>query len=797
MIVLIMNSRPVCMTIVSRSLRLLVVLALAITPALSAQENYAASVLSGISNEGKNQEDPYGTAGDRSYLIGTQDGNFPDLGGHLPGEMGGLWVHPIKLIDGFWGSITDSSNGQTAALTRSKEFVNYPYGGRFVYGKVLDELEVERFQFAPDGYEGVVVQYSFRNSADRKRELSFELTVRTDLLPVWFSDSLGLRDSPDSVAWNPAKRVFIARDTRNPWFAVWGVAPAEGAVPVSDPTAPATAGTGATAASRHSVSVAPNGTSTLTFVIAGSAGSSRAAETVYTYLAKNYSSLLTKKKEHYASLVRRAAIRIPDQRLQQVYDWVKIDTEWLVRDVPGIGRGLGGGLMEYPWWFSDSYSYQALAAMGDFELAKQSIRLIRDQSVKANGNGRIVHEITTNGGIVNRGNTQETAQFVLAIGKLVQATGDLAFAREMYPTMTQGLHWLLAEVDANRNQFPEGYGVMEVLGLNTEVIDVAVYTQQALEATSKVAALLGRAEAAKSYGERAAQLDRKIDQRFWIEDQTSYGDFYGSRAQALAVLDGAIAQIRLKKPEEITAKDRDAIAQYERLKAKWAELRDTTRAWISNENWVIATPIEMGIASRDKAIRQLDRTRRENAGEYGPYLSAVEQQRMMTIATGVQAVAEARYGRMEQAMWYLEKIVQTFNRKLPGSISEMMPDWGCFAISWTSYGIMVPLIEHVFGIRPDAVHRTVVLDPQVPTGWGAMRIDDLPVGSNTMSFSRRPTDRGVEYRIDARESGWTFILRGKVAPGTRYYVNGKAAVVSPTGLRVTGKANRVLEVRGE
>ena len=97
----------------------------------------------------------------------------------------------------------------------------------------------------------------------------------------------------------------------------------------------------------------------------------------------------------------------------------------------------------------------------------------------------------------------------------------------------------------------------------------------------------------------------------------------------------------------------------------------------------------------------------------------------------------------------------------------MMPDYGCFAISWTSYGVMVPLIQYVFGIRPDAVHRTVVLDPQVPTGWGAMGLEELRVGSNTISFSRRPTDRGIEYRIDARESGWTFVLRGTAAPGTR------------------------------
>ncbi|MDQ2830596.1 MAG: hypothetical protein M3Y74_16315, partial [Chloroflexota bacterium] len=53
-------------------------------------------------------DDPYIAAGDRAYVIGTQDGGFPDLGVHVPGEMGGVWSHPIKLFDGFWLRIDDA-----------------------------------------------------------------------------------------------------------------------------------------------------------------------------------------------------------------------------------------------------------------------------------------------------------------------------------------------------------------------------------------------------------------------------------------------------------------------------------------------------------------------------------------------------------------------------------------------------------------------------------------------------------------------------------------------------------------
>ncbi|MFL5449253.1 MAG: amylo-alpha-1,6-glucosidase [Gemmatimonadales bacterium] len=748
--------------------------------------------MAGISNHGRNQTEPYATAGDRAYLIGTQDGDFPDLGTHTPGEMGGLWVHPIKLIDGFWATVTDMDSGQNAALSGSKEFINYPYGGKFSYGQVLDSIVVDRFQFSPDGHAGVIVQYTFRNTAGRTRRLSIDLSAKTDLLPVWYSDQIGIRDSPDTVTWLPTENIFVARDVKSPWFAVWG-APDLPAQRLADPRVPSTKGNGVGAASRYSVSLVAHGSATLTFVFAGSAASRADAQKTYRYIADHHADLLTKKKRHYAALIHAGRVSIPDARLQEVYSWVKINTEWLLREVPGMGRGFTGSLMEYPWWFPDNYSYLALIAAGNIESTKQTLRLLRDQSAKANNNGRIVHEVTTNGAVVNPGNTQETAQFVATIGKLVAWTGDLEFAREMYPAMKQGLTWLLTEKDRDNDLFPEGYGIMEVLGLNTEVIDVAVYTQQALLATSEVAGLLGEAAASRRYRQQAEELAWRINARFWIEDQTSYGDFYGTRAEAIAVAEGAIKQLNLKGAEK-TPKDEEAIAHYEQLKQKWAGMPDTTRAWITNENWVISTPMETGIAPRDRAVRLLDRIRKENVGEYGPFLSAVEEQRMMTIATGVQAVAEAQYGRIDEAMWYVDKIVQTFNRKLPGSISEMMPDWGSFTIAWTMYGIVVPVIQHIFGIHSDAVNKTVVFDPRLPTGWEDVSIEDLAVGTNAVSFARRKTANGIEYSLEAKEGGWTLVLKGATLPGATYQVNGREQALSASGIRMNSRKNHVLVI---
>jgi glycogen debranching enzyme len=749
-----------------------------------------------VSNHGRTKGEPYVTAGDRAYLIGTQDGNFPDMGGHVPGEMGGLWVHPIKLIDGFWADIKDSATDQEIALSQAVEFVNYPYGNRFNYGAVLDSLDVDRLQFSPDGHAGVIVQYTFKNGAQRPRELQFRFAVKTDLLPVWFSDKLGLSDAPDTVAWQATSRVFIARDAAHPWFAVWGAADARDAQPVAAPASIHTQGQGVAAATQYRVAIGPHGSATLTFVIAGSATDQAAALETYDDLAAHHARLLQDKQAHYAAIIRRARIRIPDPRLQEVYDWVRVNTEWLVRDVPGIGRGVGGGLMEYPWWFgTETYTLQALIAAGDVDLAEQSLRLLNNQSLKANGNGRIVHEVTTNGVVSNPGNTQETAQFIMTVGKVFEWTGDRAFGREMYPAMQAGIRWLLTDMDQNHDLFPEGYGIMEVYGLNAELIDVAVYTQQALVATARVAAAIDGPDAAARYRDRAAQLATQINQRFWIAEQGTYADFFGSRAQAMSAAEGAIRQMHLRGEDRLTPRDSGAIAYYEGLRQEFATLPDSNRGWLTNKNWVITTPLETGIAPRARALALLDKIRAEDVGEYGPFLSATERRAMMTIATGVQAVSEANYGRSDAALWYMDKIVQTFNRKTPGSIAEMMPDRGCFVIAWTSYGIVVPLIEDIFGIHPDAPAKTVVFDPHVPAGWEDMSIAALPIGSNVVSFSRAKTGRGIEYRFTGAAADWTFVLQLQDVPGAKYYLNGRPVSFSAAGMRMQGRRNVVLVVR--
>jgi hypothetical protein len=76
-----------------------------------------------------------------------------------------------------------------------------------------------------------------------------------------------------------------------------------------------------------------------------------------------------------------------------------------------------------------------------------------------------------------------------------------------------------------------------------------------------------------------------------------------------------------------------------------------------------------------------------------------------------------------------------------------------------------------------------------------MSIEDLPVGANLISFSRAQTGKGIEYAVEAKESGWRFVLKGKaLADGAKYYLNGRPVVPDSSGIRMSGRKNRVLVV---
>lgn len=411
------------------------------------------------------------------------------------------------------------------------------------------------------------------------------------------------------------------------------------------------------------------------------------------------------------------------------------------------------------------------------ELVYSTIHLIDSLSNVVNhGSGRILHEISTNGAVFNRGNLNETPQYAILIWDIFKWTGDMEFLEKYYPTVEAGLDWLLEENDEDGNLIADGYGMMEIHGLASEMIDVASYTYKAFSDAAEMAEILGYQQKAKEYRANAVHLAEIINTEFWVEEFNSFADFMGTVIDADELIDGAIVRAdTLNKPwavEELKA-TRKQISTFE-SKEK--------RGFVLYHNWVVNTPMEVGVADYDKAIKALH-TGSKYSNPFGMFVTGIDRDEsagtdssgfaekmkvfsytgaVMTLPTGVQAIAENNYGRPDQALKYLELMTNTFSYALPGSIYEVSPDFGMHTQAWTIYSYAVPIIKQFFGIQPMAHLNQIYIRPQMPTSWNEASIDQIQIANNVISMIYERTDEGEKVIIEQSDPTYNIMVEGSV-----------------------------------
>jgi len=710
---------------------------------------------------------PFTSAGDRVYLIGHQDGSFPDMGWHVEGEMGGIWMHPIKLMDGF--SATIFSSGETFCLDNAESFTNYPIGSVIDFGKISDGLKVRRLQFVPDGKEGVVILFQFENMDESKISFDFNFNAFVDLMPVWLGDRTGMMDGPDQIAFDELTHTFSGKDEKNEWYTVWGTSQDLVISPSEISCVMKPKGQGSAAGLSTSISI-PGGESLIVPIfIGGSTLSEIQALETLADLRNNTWDLWNAKKLRLEKIKQTADIQIPDTQLQETYEWIKYNNDWLIRDVPGVGRGFGAGLQDYPWWFGvdSEYTVQGLIATGRKDLVYSTIELIHSLSEKENGNGRIIHEVSTNGAVFNPGNINETPQWASTIWEVYRWTGDRAFLETYFPGVEKGLNWLLEENDKDGNLLPDGYGMMEIHGLESEMIDVAAYSQKAFADAAQMAKVLEKTALEKSYQQTADALAEKINTDFWVPDFGSYADFIGTTEEALHLIDGAIIRAdTLKKPW--------AVEELKATKAKLSTLpKNQKQGFVLYHNWVVNTPMETGIADPEKAKIALE-TGRKYTNPFGVFVTGIDRDEqaenedgtftgskifsytgaVMTLPTGVQAIGENKYKNPDAALDYLKRMTRSFGFALPGSVYEVSPDYGMFTQAWNIYSFAVPIITQFFGIQPDAGNRVIYIRPQMPTEWENASIQKVIIGDNEISVTYEKSDNQLSIEVEQSEKKW-------------------------------------------
>jgi glycogen debranching enzyme len=727
--------------------------------------------------------DPIATTGDRVYAICSQNGLFPDpWGGHVPQEMWGVWGHPIKLLDGFWFALRSPAHGITHWLTEATACRTLGWQTEFDY--TAGPFRITRRDAVPDGIAGMTIALAVSQPDPRDEPEPLELVAlfRSDLRPAWLGEQAGMIDARDSAEVQAAHNRVIFGDGNNPWSVIVGADAAASEITTGDDlwAVQRTAGLGTSTRfviPLHFVAqpgaLAP--VASVTFFVAGSAmGSAQPADPVpaYEQLRVEAASLLETKRERYAAIAQTSELVSPDAALDEAFRWAKLNFQMLARAVPPYGVCVGAGLPEYPWWFGIDTEYAVLPMLqaGLFELTRESLLLLARESRRANPGepGRVIHELATVGVVFNAGNLVETPAFTRAVHQYWLWTGDDALLRELYPFCKQGvLDYALRQCDPDGDLCPSGRSIIETLEMHAgfEVIDVAAYTWEALARLADLARAAGDEGAIPELNAKAEALGNRIRAEWWLEGEGLFADVRASVSEVRAVLqrllelglaEGASRDLR----RQVDAAQRLFAVQ---LAERASERDDVDLPWLLR-HWAILAPVEVGLATPEQARRALERMESDEfCDEWGMCLHP-DRHDVMGVNTGMLALAEARHGRLAQALRFMRNIVRAQSYRTPGATSEALPDQWCFVQLWNGLGVIAPVVEQFLGIEPRAAERRLRVTPHLPDEWERARLNQLRVGATHFDIAVERVADSYRVRVDGDDAGYALEI-GCYVPG--------------------------------
>src|SRR5215210_5632088 len=236
----------------------------------------------------------YVAAGDRAYVIGSEDGRFPPMGWHIRGEMGGVWAHPIKLLDGYWFSVNNTWLPAASRFTTGAGYVQMDF-------PTTDGLDVTRTEFSPDGSPVTLVGLTVANPGPGSRAFRLTMDARSEVMASypwgWTTPSAKEFNGKDEASFDSGSQTLTFKEAGKPWYAKVGAStrPARGStgdqfwgpVPESERAGYLENGNGTGGELTWNLTLDGNRETTVWVAVAGSHTSQSEARTALTNALKN------------------------------------------------------------------------------------------------------------------------------------------------------------------------------------------------------------------------------------------------------------------------------------------------------------------------------------------------------------------------------------------------------------------------------------------------------------------------------------------------------------------------------
>jgi hypothetical protein len=752
----------------------------------------------------------YVSAGDRAYVMGFQDGRFYAQGWHVTGEMGGVWTEPLKLVDGVWFGI----NGQW--LAPAEKFTSGWGYTRMDFPDTAG-LKVSRTDFAPDGHRAALFGLRLENRGGAKT-VDIQVDTHSEVMShypwAWTTPNSGDFNLADTGSFSDGALEFHDTGTPHPnagphdWVAVVGSTPRPdsgeaGPGHWGSQTPPVVCaaesqfycdegpfGKGTGGRLTYHVRVPARGTKTLWVGVAGSETGAAAARAELGAVLTDPADALAAKVASRKRLADRSKLSLPgDRRLERGIDWGKQNLADLTqraddlkvrfvdegRDYPppagtvAHARWIGAGYPDYPWIFATDAEYTAFAAVtvGQFAAIKDHARVLRDVSEIVNGDsGKVAHEIVADGSVyfgslASAGNTDETAKFPSLVALVWRWTGDDAFRDDLYPFAARNMHYIVEQLDADGDGWPEGLGNVERAGMGEEKLDNSVYTIRGLFDLADMARAKHDGATATWARARARDLLSRFEAAWWYEPAMQYAD---------SLDDPGDNQVFQKHWIGVTPMEAELTRGGGTAHPGLASRRHGTTALIGREDpcYSGTRPYNLGLF--------------HTGCEGGP--TGAGERTIFGLNTAIQAVGEGNYGRSQKRYTDAE-VEPMFGEpytggdevhhtpgtpdEQPGASPEIFPSpdfdpagprdanvercTRCRSMvmqAWNQYGTMWPVIHQQLGVRPDLGRGRLTVVPQLPSA-SPIAGEDIRLGDGRLDLVRASrSGKRYETTVDAR-----------------------------------------------
>jgi glycogen debranching enzyme len=427
-------------------------------------------------------------------------------------------------------------------------------------------------------------------------------------------------------------------------------------------------------------------------------------------------------------------VETPDPQFDEQLSWAINGLRAFDVESP-VGRGLIAGLAEtgtgwwsgrlgYAWYFGRDMLWSSMGCLGAglWTAVRESLRLLaRHQQL----DGKIVHELTP-AGIAHFDAADSSPLFLVGLERCLRWTGDLELLRELWPAAVRAY-------DFARRTDRDGDGLIENTGVGHGWSEGGrVYGAHAtfylnacwavaLESMAFLAGLMSEPRLAQRCRRQARRVRATLDSRFYLPEDGWFA--YGIAA------DGTLNTARTMEPAVAALFGLLEPGRAGRFFDALASDRFTT-AW------------GVRYVARDDPL-------------YHP--RGYHQGSVWPLFTGWAATAEYAYGRPAAALEHIRSSLALVHQRSLGAIDEVLngdentAEGVCPRQLWSHAMTVMPVVQGLLGIQPNAVENRLTLRPQLPPDWAFVRVHALRVGRRRLSLTYRRAAAGVALDMQGGE----------------------------------------------